>query len=125
MSQRAVPAMIAQPMFPLGDWKVSRWTTRAAGDDNEVTTVEDALTVVMSGPERDEVVELAVAVTTTVVVCLEPPHPSSTTDSNAVTPATHGFLTAHQPIRRGRRPARWTAGRAELTTCGGRVGSRT
>jgi hypothetical protein len=65
-----------------------------------------------------------VAVTTTVVVCLEPPHPSSTKGINAITAAVHAFLTAGQPIRRGRGRARWTAV-VLLTRCDRRVGSRT
>ena len=42
-SQRAVPAMIMQPMFPLGDLNVATWTTFAADDVVEVAV--DVVTV--------------------------------------------------------------------------------
>jgi hypothetical protein len=75
MSQRAVPAMIMQPMLPLGDLNVATWTV-LGGATVVVAVVEDAVedAVPLVGVE-DTVVngavgvdDEAVAVAVTVVV---------------------------------------------------------
>jgi hypothetical protein len=73
MSQRAVPAMIAQPMFPLGDLNIARLTVVVAVEAVEV----DGLLVVLALPLvaaelAGELVLVVVLVTVTVCVPLEP-----------------------------------------------------
>jgi hypothetical protein len=96
MSQRAVPAMIAQPMFPLGDLNVARLTVAVAVVAADVDGLLVALVVPVVVPVlAGELVLVAVLVTVTVCVLLEP---------QPQMPSAHAIaapmrFTARKPIR--------------------------
>jgi hypothetical protein len=97
MSQRAVPAMITQPIFPLGDLNVPRLTVVVAVDTVEVVALVVVLDVPRVVPElAGELVLVAALVTVTVCVLLEP---------QPQMPSAHAIaapmrFTAREPIRR-------------------------
>ena len=117
MSQRTVPAMIMQPMFPLGDLNVARLTV--AVEAVVVVVVGGVVTVSLVDPPVAGVVveklrlELlaALEVLVTVTVFDPPdPHPARASAATAATP-TCRFTPCSLPIRApGRR--RWL-----LTVC--------
>ena len=111
MSQRTVPAMIMQPMFPLGDLNVARLTVAVAAEVVEVVTPE--LVLLVGGCVTvSEVAGLAVGllaapeVLVTVTVFDPPdPHPVRASAATAATP-TSRFTPRSLPVRPpGRR--RW------------------
>jgi len=120
MSQRTVPAMIMQPMFPLGDLNVARLTV--AVEAVVVVVVGGVVTVSLVDPPVAGVVveklklELLAAlevldVLVTVTVFDPPdPHPARASAATAATP-TCRFTACSLPVRApGRR--RWL-----LTVC--------
>ena len=100
MSQRAVPAMIVQPMLPLGDLKVAKWTVLIAAELAEL--------VVVGLLEALEVDALALAVLVTVTVCVSLEPQPQMPSAHAIA-APMRFITA-EPICAPSRLSRWRRG---------------
>jgi hypothetical protein len=106
MSQRAVPAMIVQPMLPLGDLKVARWTVAIASELAGLVVV--GLVVALDVDALAGVLVLAVLVLVTVTVCV-PLEPQPQTPSAHAIAAPMRFITA-EPICAPSLLTRWRRG---------------
>ena len=119
ISQRAVPAMIMQPILPLGDLNVARLTVAVAPEAVDVVTVGVGVGVLVVGVVTVSVLDapvveklklldvLDVLVTVTV---FEPPDPHPVRTSAAIAAApTSRFTLWSLPVRApGRRTRRST-----------------
>jgi hypothetical protein len=91
MSQRAVPAMIVQPIFPLGDLNVARWIAGAGGGGEDVLVDPDDA----GGLVAVELLAGGLRLTVTVLVVVDPQPATITPRKSSVS----RFMTA-EPIGR-------------------------
>ena len=122
ISQRAVPAMIMQPMLPLGDLNVARLTVEVAIELVDVVVIEFVVVVGgvvtvsdVDGPVVEKLKLLGVLDVLVTVTVFEPPdpHPVRTSAATAAAP-TSRFTLRSLPVRAPGRRSRQGTGAADL-----------